>query len=102
MDGFLEAPVFDSRPDELLTGHRIGAYQLCEPVGQGGMGTVYRAIRCSDFEKQLAIKLVKRGMDTGFVLRRFGRSTRFWPASTTSTSRVCWMAASPMMADLTW
>jgi non-specific serine/threonine protein kinase/serine/threonine-protein kinase len=35
------------------------------------MGTVYRAVRSSDFEKQVAIKLVKRGMDTDFILRRF-------------------------------
>ncbi len=35
------------------------------------MGSVYRAVRSSDFEKQVAIKLVKRGMDTDFILRRF-------------------------------
>jgi hypothetical protein len=37
------------------------------------MGTVYRAIRSSDFEKQVAIKLVKRGMDTAAVVQRLRR-----------------------------
>jgi serine/threonine protein kinase len=57
--------------DELLTGRQVGHYQLREPIAEGGMGTVYRAVRSSDFEKQVAIKLVKRGMDTDFILRRF-------------------------------
>jgi serine/threonine protein kinase len=68
---FLAEPVWDSGPGELLTGSRIGSYQLCEPIAEGGMGAVYRAVRSSDFEKQVAIKLVKRGMDTNFILRRF-------------------------------
>jgi non-specific serine/threonine protein kinase/serine/threonine-protein kinase len=37
------------------------------------MGTVYRAVRITDFNKQVAIKLVKPGMDTSFVLHRFRR-----------------------------
>ena len=36
------------------------------------MGTVYAAVRDDDqFRQQVALKLVKRGMDTQFVLRRF-------------------------------
>ena len=36
------------------------------------MGTVYRAVRADDhFRQQVAIKIVKRGMDTDFILRRF-------------------------------
>ncbi|MEO1480451.1 MAG: serine/threonine-protein kinase, partial [Bacteroidota bacterium] len=41
-------------------------------LGRGGMGTVYRAARADGtFEKAVALKLVKRGMDTDAVLRRF-------------------------------
>jgi tetratricopeptide (TPR) repeat protein len=68
---FLETPVFESEKGELVAGSRIGNYLLREPIAEGGMGTVYRAVRTSDFEKQVAIKLVKRGMDTDFILRRF-------------------------------
>jgi tetratricopeptide (TPR) repeat protein len=71
MGDFLAASVFAPQDGELLTGCQVGHYQLCEPIAEGGMGTVYRAVRSSDFEKQVAIKLVKRGMDTDFILRRF-------------------------------
>src|SRR5258708_3077774 len=61
---FLETPVFEREKEELVAGSQIGNYLLREPIAAGGMGTVYRAVRSSDFEKQVAIKLVKRGMDT--------------------------------------
>ncbi|MCB1567412.1 MAG: serine/threonine protein kinase [Xanthomonadales bacterium] len=42
-------------------GLRIGAWQLLDKIGQGGMGTVYRAERADGaFEKQVAIKLLHR------------------------------------------
>jgi serine/threonine protein kinase len=51
---------------------RIGPYRVVEEIGRGGMGTVYRAVRADDsFRKQVAIKIVRRGMDHDFVLRRF-------------------------------
>ena len=60
--GEVEAPI----------GEIVGAYRLLEVIGRGGMGTVYRAVRVDDmYEKAVALKLVKRGMDTEFVLRRF-------------------------------
>ena len=68
---FLETAAADPEPDELLTGQQIGSYQIREAVAEGGMGTVYRAVRASDFQKQVAIKVIKRGMDTNFMLRRF-------------------------------
>jgi tetratricopeptide (TPR) repeat protein len=49
----------------------VGPYRLLERIGEGGMGVVYRAVRGRDFEKQVAVKLVKRGMDTDFILERF-------------------------------
>jgi Tol biopolymer transport system component/serine/threonine protein kinase/tetratricopeptide (TPR) repeat protein len=58
--------------DDLMTGRRIGAYRIVREIGRGGMGAVYLAVRAdSEFQKRVAIKLIKRGMDTDFVLRRF-------------------------------
>src|ERR1043165_2449698 len=43
-----------------------------ECIGAGGMGVVYLAERADQqFEMQVALKLIKRGMDTDSVLRRF-------------------------------
>ena len=53
-------------------GRRIGAYELVARLGTGGMGEVYRARRAdAQFVKEVAIKLVRGGYDTGFVLQRF-------------------------------
>jgi eukaryotic-like serine/threonine-protein kinase len=58
--------------DRPPAGHRIGPYRILETIGAGGMGVVYRAERADGaFEKRVALKLVKRGMDTDEVLRRF-------------------------------
>jgi serine/threonine-protein kinase len=57
---------------EEAPGQEIGAYQLREEVGRGGMGTVWRAERVDGgFQQTVAIKLIKRGMDTNEVIRRF-------------------------------
>jgi eukaryotic-like serine/threonine-protein kinase len=54
------------------TGERIGAYAAVRELGRGGMGTVYLAKRADgQFEKRVAIKVLKRGTDTDEVLRRF-------------------------------
>ena len=51
---------------------RIGSYQIIRELGRGGMGSVWLARRADQqFEKQVAIKLLKRGTDTDEVLRRF-------------------------------
>jgi serine/threonine protein kinase/Tol biopolymer transport system component/tetratricopeptide (TPR) repeat protein len=53
-------------------GRRVGSYRLVRELGRGGMGAVYLAVRADDeFQKRVAVKLVKRGMDTDFILRRF-------------------------------
>ena len=57
---------------ETWIGRRIGSYELVEEIGVGGMGEVYRAVRADDeYRKEVAIKLVRSGQDSGFVLHRF-------------------------------
>ena len=53
-------------------GQRIGPYEIVREMGHGGMGTVFLAVRADDqYRKQVAIKLINRGMDTDLILRRF-------------------------------
>lgn len=49
----------------------IGHYRIVRELGRGGMGAVYLAERADEYQKQVAIKLIKRGMDTDSVLRHF-------------------------------
>src|ERR1022692_937194 len=50
----------------------ISRYRILEKIGAGGMGKVYRAVRSDgQFTKEVAIKLVRGGFDTAFVLERF-------------------------------
>jgi serine/threonine protein kinase/tetratricopeptide (TPR) repeat protein len=61
----------DSHTD-VLTGKQIGAYRLTKEIGRGGMGAVYLAERADgEFSQKVAIKLIKRGMDSDFIVRRF-------------------------------
>lgn len=62
-----------AEPYELLvSGETIGVYKILKELGRGGMGAVYLAVRADQvYEKYVAIKLLKRGMDTDEVLRHF-------------------------------
>jgi non-specific serine/threonine protein kinase/serine/threonine-protein kinase len=68
---FLAVSVLEEPPEQLSSGMRVGPYEIRQPIAEGGMGTVYRAVRAADFEKHVAIKVVKRGMATSFILQRF-------------------------------
>src|SRR5687767_14846170 len=55
----------------------IGRYTIVRELGRGGMGTVYLAERTDrEFHQQVAIKVVKRGMDTRQVVERFRHERR--------------------------
>ncbi len=52
-------------------GQRIGRYEIRREVGSGGMGSVFLASRTDDYEKPVALKVLKPGMDTLEIVRRF-------------------------------
>ncbi|MEM8488007.1 MAG: serine/threonine-protein kinase [Bacteroidota bacterium] len=55
-----------------LESQLFGPYRLIKKLGQGGMGIVYLAERADgQFEQQVALKLIKRGMDSEQIVRRF-------------------------------
>lgn len=84
--GFLDTPAMGSAgallrglaedgggPDPAI-GWRLGPYEIKARVGAGGMGAVYLAERVDgQFDRRVAIKLVKRGLDTEEIVERFGR-----------------------------
>lgn len=53
-------------------GRQIGNYKIISELGEGGMGAVFLAERIDgEFTQKAALKLIKRGMDSDAVLRRF-------------------------------
>src|SRR5229473_7054594 len=77
--GFLSDPVILEEltldlphQEDAWVGRRLGSYQIVEEIGAGGMGEVYRAVRADDeYRKEVAVKLVRSGQDSNFVLNRF-------------------------------
>ncbi|MFO1449543.1 MAG: serine/threonine-protein kinase [Opitutaceae bacterium] len=76
MADFLEAPnpntgfsVGAARPIEAHT--RVGRYRLIERIGEGGCGVVYLAEQDEPIRRQVALKIIKPGMDTREVIARF-------------------------------
>src|SRR5262245_49366702 len=62
-----ESPLIAFAEDEAasLKDKRIGCYRILHEVGRGGMGTVFAAVRDDgEFEQQVAIKIIKRGLST--------------------------------------
>lgn len=76
---FIESPALKSitsfvseAPTASYPGKQIGKYQIEQQIGRGGMGAVYLAHRADrEFDKKVAVKLIKRGLDTEAVISRF-------------------------------
>ncbi len=50
---------------------RIGPYRILQRIGAGGMGEVYEAEQEEPIRRRVALKVIKRGMDTEQVIARF-------------------------------
>ena len=52
-------------------GSRVGRYKLLQKIGEGGCGVVYLAEQEEPVRRQVALKVIKLGMDTKSVIARF-------------------------------
>ncbi|MEO8371042.1 MAG: protein kinase [Candidatus Solibacter sp.] len=74
---FIEAPVaaapkMAAMPDSLGIGADVGPYRIVQLIAEGGMGSVYQAVRVDDlYRKVVAIKVIRRGVYGVFALKRF-------------------------------
>ncbi|MBN2164192.1 MAG: serine/threonine protein kinase [Pontiellaceae bacterium] len=58
-------------PDDGEVGRQIGPYKLLQKIGEGGAGDVYLAEQIKPVRRQVALKIIKAGMDTQSVIARF-------------------------------
>ena len=58
-------------PASLIGSVIAGRYKLREEIGEGGMGSVFLAEQTQPVKRQVALKLIKAGMDSKTVLARF-------------------------------
>jgi tetratricopeptide (TPR) repeat protein/serine/threonine protein kinase len=76
-EGFLEAPAanlvatLDEPPLGEAPGTVVGPYKLLEQLGEGGFGVVFLAEQQEPVRRQVALKVLKPGMDTRQVVARF-------------------------------
>ena len=61
----------DAKADAPAALTEVGPYRILDTLGQGGMGTVYLAEQREPVQRRVALKLIKLGMDSKAVVRRF-------------------------------
>jgi serine/threonine protein kinase/tetratricopeptide (TPR) repeat protein len=71
----MQEPTDDERrgasPPAEAVGTLIGPYKLLQTLGEGGMGTVWVAEQQQPVKRRVALKVIKPGLDSALVLRRF-------------------------------
>ncbi|MDP6478568.1 MAG: tetratricopeptide repeat protein [Phycisphaerales bacterium] len=65
------APAIATMQERLGMPEHIGGCEILDILGSGGMGVVYLAQQHEPVRRQVAIKVIKAGMDTEAVIRRF-------------------------------
>lgn len=61
-----------ARETPMVAGTRVGPYRIVEEIARGGMAVVYRGERVDgELQRQVAVKVLKLGLDTEEVVRRF-------------------------------
>ena len=74
---FLDVPVGDAPLDaDDVIGAAIGPYTIEDRLGEGGFGVVYRARQDTPIRREVALKILKRGMDTDRIIARFESERR--------------------------
>ncbi len=74
LDGFITEPVlrlFPEDEDSAPEGYLIGPYRTVRLLGSGGMGDVFEAVRESDFEQRVALKVVQSHTGTVAMVDHF-------------------------------
>ncbi len=80
-EDFLETPLvhpatIPAAADDNPPTH-VGPYRLLERIGQGGMGTVYLALRDDDtFRRQVAVKIISQSASSAAARQRFSSERR--------------------------
>ena len=82
--GLALAPVLDGRTTgdkdedepELKAGDVVGRYTLLEQIGKGGFGIVWRARQNDVLKRMVALKIIRAGMNSRSVIRRFERERK--------------------------
>ena len=64
-------PEWNREPSGVDLGVSIGHYTILERIGEGGCGTVYLADQREPVRRKVALKVIRRGMDTERVIARF-------------------------------
>src|SRR3954471_16340782 len=74
VDSFDESVLFVREPNATplsQVGDRIGNFELHSVLGEGGVGVVYLAAQLAPVRRQVALKIIKPGMDSESVIDRF-------------------------------
>jgi eukaryotic-like serine/threonine-protein kinase len=67
----IEDPTRTMHIPEAASGAAIGPYQLVRQIGEGGMGVVFHAQQLQPLRRDVALKIIKPGMDSKLVIARF-------------------------------
>jgi len=66
----------DATRSNLAIAKEIGPYRIIGTLGEGGMGTVFRAEQLEPIQRQVALKLIRSGLDTKKIIERFEAERR--------------------------